>query len=136
LAKFWLIKTEPASYSWDDLLREGETVWNGVRNHRAAANLRAMAVGDLALFYHSVTGKEIVGIAEVSVAGILDPTDPEGKWPAVKVTPLRPMARPVTLAEIKAETALPDIELVRLSRLSVAVIEPAEWDHIMLMAGE
>jgi len=136
LAKFWLIKTEPASYSWDDLLREGETVWNGVRNHRAAANLRAMAVGDLALFYHSVTGKEIVGIAEVSVAGILDPTDPEGKWPAVKVTPVRPMARAVTLAEIKADTALPDIELVRLSRLSVAVIEPAEWDHIMLMAGE
>jgi len=136
LAKFWLIKTEPASYSWDDLLREGETVWNGVRNHRAAANLRAMAVGDLALFYHSVTGKEIVGIAVVSVAGILDPTDPEGKWPAVKVTPVRPMARAVTLAEIKADTALPDIELVRLSRLSVAVIEPAEWDHIMLMAGE
>ncbi len=131
MAKLWLIKSEPASYSWDDLIAEGETVWNGVRNHRAAGNLRAMAVGDQALFYHSVTGKEVVGIAVVSEAGILDPTDETGKWPAVKVKPVRKLARPVTLAEIKADTQLPDIELVRLSRLSVAVIEPAEWARII-----
>ena len=130
MPNFWLIKSEPASYSWDDLLRDGETVWNGVRNHRAKANLIAMKVGDQAFYYHSVTGKEIVGIVEVSKAGITDPTDPEGKWAAVKVKPVRPFARPVTLAAIRADPALAEIELVRLSRLSVAVITHAEWNYI------
>jgi len=134
LTKYWLIKSEPASYAWEDLLRDGETVWNGVRNYRAKANLAAMKVGDQAFFYHSVTGKEIVGIAEVSEAGMTDPTDPEGKWAAVKVRPVRPLARPVTLAEIRADPGLAEIELVRLSRLSVAEITPSEWKHICGMA--
>lgn len=126
----WLVKSEPAAYSWDDLVRDGETLWDGVRNHRAANNLRTMQVGDRAFFYHSVTGKEIVGVAEISEAGLTDPKDPDGKWAAVKLKPVRPFARPVTLAEIKGDARLTDIELVRLSRLSVAEITPAEWDIV------
>jgi len=132
--RYWLIKSEPASYSWDDLVRDRATVWNGVRNHRAANNLRAMEPGDQAFFYHSVTGKEIVGVVEVTKAGIPDPTDTQGKWPAVEVRPLRQLARPVTLAAIKADASLAEIELVRLSRLSVAEIRPAEWEKVGAMA--
>lgn len=134
--RLWLMKSEPDAYSWDDLVREGEGTWDGVRNHRAANNLRAMQVGDLAFFYHSNIGKEIVGIAAISQGGLTDPTDPEGKWAAVKVTPVRKLARPVTLAGIKADPALAGMELVRLSRLSVAEIQPEEWAHILAMAGE
>jgi predicted RNA-binding protein with PUA-like domain len=133
--RFWLVKSEPAAYSWDDLVRDGETLWDGVRNHRAANNLRAMQVGDQAFFYHSVTGKEIVGIASVSEAGLGDPKDPAGTWAAVKLKPVQPFARPVTLAEIKAETRLPTIELVRLSRLSVAEITPEEWAIVRTLGG-
>lgn len=131
-AHYWLIKSEPAAYSWDDLVKDGETLWDGVRNHRAANNLRTMRKGDLAFFYHSVTGKEIVGIAEVSEAGLPDPKD--GAWAAVKVKPVRPLERPVTLAEIKADARLGEIELVRLSRLSVAEIRPDEWERITSLA--
>jgi predicted RNA-binding protein with PUA-like domain len=131
-ARHWLIKSEPAAYSWDDLVRDGETLWDGIRNHRAANNLRAMKKGDRTFFYHSVTGKEIVGIAEISEAGLPDPKDPA--WAAVKVRPVNALERPVTLAEIKADKALADIELVRLSRLSVAEIRPAEWDRICSLA--
>ncbi len=130
--RHWLIKSEPASYSWDDLVRDGETVWDGVRNHRAANNLRTMRKGDLAFFYHSVTGKEIVGIAEVSEEGLADPKNEA--WAAVKVRPVRPLDRAVTLAEIKADEALADIELVRLSRLSVAEIRPEEWNRVLELA--
>lgn len=130
----WLMKSEPAKYSWDDLLAEGETVWDGVRNHRAANNLRAMEEDDLAFYYHSVTGKEIVGIVEVSEASITDPTDPEGKWAAVRIRPVRRLAHPVTLKEIKAEETLGEIELVRLSRLSVAEINSEEWEKICSMS--
>ncbi|KLE35322.1 EVE domain-containing protein [Aurantiacibacter luteus] len=130
----WLIKSEPFKYAWDDLVRDGETVWDGVRNHRAANNLRAMAVGDGLFWYHSNKGLEIVAIAEVSEAGLIDPTDPEGKWPTVKVKPVSKLARPVTLKEIKAEPTLEGIELVRLSRLSVAEIRPEEWDRIIAMS--
>ena len=133
-ARYWLIKSEPAAFSWDDLVRDGETLWDGVRNHRAAMNLRAMKVGEQAFFYHSVTGKEIVGVAAISEAGLTDPKDPAGKWAAVKIKPVRALERPVTLAEIKADTTLADIELVRQSRLSVAEIRPAEWDNIVSMA--
>ena len=131
-ARHWLIKSEPAAYNWDDLVRDGETLWDGIRNHRAANNLRAMKKGDRAFFYHSVTGKEIVGIAEISEAGLPDPKDPA--WAAVKVRPVNALERPVTLAEIKADKALADIELVRLSRLSVAEIRSAEWDRIRSLA--
>lgn len=134
--RLWLMKSEPDAYSWDDLIAEGEGTWDGVRNHRAANNLRAMQVGDLAFFYHSNIGKEIVGIATISQSGLTDPTDPEGKWAAVKVKPVRKLARPVTLAQIKADPVLADMELIRLGRLSVAEVRPAEWAHILTMAGE
>lgn len=130
--RYWLIKSEPAAYSWDDLVKDGETLWDGVRNHRAANNLRTMEKGDGAFFYHSVTGKEIVGVAEVSVPGLADPKDEA--WSAVKVKPVRALERPVTLAEIKADAKLKDIELVRLSRLSVAEIRPEEWERVLELA--
>ncbi|WP_340586323.1 EVE domain-containing protein [Erythrobacter alti] len=130
----WLIKSEPFKYSWDDLNRDGETIWDGVRNHRAANNLKAMKVGDRLFFYHSNKGLEIVGIATVSEAGLIDPTDPEGKWPTVKVKPVEPVENPVTLKAIKANPDLEGIELVRLSRLSVAEITADEWKKIVAMS--
>lgn len=133
-ARYWLIKSEPAAFDWDDLVRDRETLWDGVRNHRAAMNLRSMKVGEKVFFYHSVTGKEIVGVAEVSEAGLTDPKDPEGKWAAVRIKPVGALERPVTLAEIKADTGLADIELVRQSRLSVAEVRPAEWQRICALA--
>jgi predicted RNA-binding protein with PUA-like domain len=132
--RYWLMKSEPAAYGWDRLVKEGGTVWDGVRNHRAKNNLQAMQVGDQAFFYHSVTGKEIVGIVEIARAGMTDPTDESGTWAAVEIKPVRKLERPVTLAEIKAEPALADMELVRLSRLSVAEIRPEEWDKVLAMA--
>lgn len=132
--RYWLMKSEPDAYGWQDLLREGEGTWDGVRNHRAANNLRAMQVGDEAFFYHSNIGLAVVGVMEISEAGLADPSDPEGKWAAVKVKPLRKLARPVTLKQIKADPALAEIEIVRQSRLSVAEIKPAEWEHILKMA--
>ena len=131
-ARNWLIKSEPAAYGWDRLVKDGETLWDGVRNHRAAANLRAMKQGDQAFFYHSVTGKEIVGVVEISAAGLSDPKDPA--WAAVKVKPVRALERPVTLKEIKADKSLEEIELVRLSRLSVAEITPDEWKRVLALA--
>ncbi|NQX93933.1 MAG: EVE domain-containing protein, partial [Erythrobacter sp.] len=107
---------------------------DGVRNHSAKLNLRAMKVGDQAFFYHSREGLEIVGIAEVSVEGILDPTDETGKWAAVKIKPKRKFDHPVSLKAIKQTPELADCELVRLSRLSVAKITPEEWDVICKMA--
>ena len=135
MARYWLMKTEPEKYGWADLVRDGETVWDGVRNHRASNNMRAMQVGDLAFLYHSVSGKEIVGIVEISQTGITDPTDAEGKWATVMIKPVRPLERAVTLAEIKADAALEGIELVRLSRLSVAELTPSEWEHVLAMAA-
>jgi predicted RNA-binding protein with PUA-like domain len=131
-ARHWLIKSEPAAYSWDDLVREGATLWDGIRNHTAKLNLRAMKNGDQAFFYHSVTGKEIVGIVEIAEAGLPDPKD--DKWAAVRIKPVRALERPVTLAEVKADKALAEIELVRLSRLSVAEIRPAEWARVCSLA--
>ena len=134
MARYWLMKSEPFKYSWDDLVAEGEGTWDGVRNHRAKNNLAAMEVGDEAFFYHSREGLEIVGICEVSVAGITDPTDAEGKWAAVKVKPKRKLANPVTLKAIKANPDLAECELVKLSRLSVAEITPREREIILGMA--
>jgi predicted RNA-binding protein with PUA-like domain len=131
---YWLMKSEPDVYGWDDLVAEGEGTWDGVRNHRAANNLRAMKAGDEAFFYHSNIGKEIVGIARISQPGLTDPSDPEGKWAAVKVTPVKKLARPVTLKEMKADPALTEMELVKLSRLSVAVVTPEEWKHVLALA--
>ncbi len=133
---YWLIKSEPFKSSWDDLVAEKEGVWDGVRNHLAKNNLKAMKVGDECFFYHSREGLEIVGICTVSVADILDPTDETGKWAAVKVKPKTKFANPVTLKQVKAEPALEDMQLVRLSRLSVSQVRPAEWKKICQMAGE
>lgn len=132
---YWLMKSEPDAYSWDDLVAEKEGTWDGVRNHRAANNLRAMKVGDQAFFYHSNIGKEIVGIVRISKAGLSDPSDPEGKWAAVKVKPVRKLKRPVALAEIKADPVLAEIELLKLSRLSVAVVTPDEWAYLIAKSG-
>lgn len=130
----WLIKSEPDAYGWDDLVAEGEGTWDGVRNHRAANNLRMMRVGDEAFFYHSNQGKEIVGIVTVSKAGMADPSDPAGKWAAVRVRPVRKLDRPVTLAQIKADPALAHSEIVRQSRLSVAELRPEEWRRIIALS--
>ncbi len=131
---YWLMKSEPFKYSWDDLVAEKEGTWDGVRNHLAKNNLAAMEVGDQAFFYHSREGLEIVGIAEISVSGITDPTDESGKWAAVKIKPVRKLDHPVTLKQIKADPRLADCALVRLSRLSVANITPEEWEIINAMA--
>ncbi len=136
MARYWLMKSEPFKYSWDDLVAEKEGTWDGVRNYRARNNLAAMEVGEQCFFYHSREGLEIVGICEVSVAGIMDPTDPEQKWNAVKVKPVRKLKQPVTLKQIKAEPRLAEIELIKLSRLSVAEIRPEEWKIILELAGE
>jgi predicted RNA-binding protein with PUA-like domain len=132
--RYWLMKSEPASYGWDRLVEDGGTLWDGVRNHRAKMNLQAMREGDQAFFYHSVTGKEIVGIVEITRAGLSDPKDETGTWAAVEIKPVRKLARPVTLAEIKGDADLEDIELIRQSRLSVAEIRLAEWDRILSLA--
>ncbi len=131
----WLLKSEPDVYSWDDLVKDGETVWNGVRNAQASNNLKAMAVGDEALFYHSNMGKEAVAICRISKTAYPDPTDDSGRWVAVMVEPVRKLARPVTLADMKAEPALAQLQLIRQSRLSVVPVRPEEWDIILRMAG-
>jgi predicted RNA-binding protein with PUA-like domain len=134
MPRYWLMKSEPDAYGWDDLVRDGEGLWDGVRNHRAKNNLAAMEVGDKAFFYHSNIGKEIVGVVTVSEAGLSDPTDPEGKWAAVRVKPVEKLEHPVTLAAIKAEPTLQESELIRQSRLSVAELRPGEWRKILAMA--
>lgn len=131
IKSFWLMKSEPDVYSWDDLVAEGEGTWDGVRNYTARLNLRAMAVGDEFFFYHSNIGLEIVGIARISKAAFPDPTDPTERWTSVKVKPVRKLKRPVSLKEIKADPALADMELLTKFRLSVSAVKPAEWDHIL-----
>lgn len=134
--QYWLMKSEPDAYSWDDLVAQKEGMWDGVRNWTAAANLKAMKVGDEALFYHSNIGLEVVGIMTVSQEHFIDPTDEKGKFVAVKVKPMRKLAKPVTLKAIKANPKLADMDLTRLSRLSVGVVKPAEWKEVLKMAGE
>ena len=134
MPRYWLMKSEPDVYGWDDLVTEGEGTWDGVRNYRARNNLAAMAVGDRAFFYHSNIGKEIVGVVKVTVPGFPDPSDDTGKWTSVKVKPVEKLPRPVTLAEIKADQKLAEIELLKLSRLSVAEIRPEEWTYILKLA--
>ena len=131
----WLLKSEPAAYGWDDLVRDARTAWTGVRNHQAAINLRAMRVGDLGLFYHSNQGLEAVGVLEIVREAYLDPTDEKGRFVAVDVAPRRPLARPVTLARMKATPELSALPLFRQFRLSVVPINPAEWATILAMAA-
>ena len=131
---FWLMKSEPASYGWDDLVRDGGTFWDGVRNNAARLHLRAMKPGDEAFLYHSMSDKAVVGIMRITGEG--QPDGADGAWVKVPVAPLRPLPRPVTLAEIKAEPALAKIELIRQSRLSVAPVRAEEWAKVLKMAGE
>lgn len=123
----WLIKSEPGSWSWDDQVRVGVEPWNGVRNHQAAANMKAMRLGDQVFFYHSVHEKRIVGIVEVVREYYPDPTDPAGRFGMVDVKALRPLPRPVTLADIKVDPRLQHLALIRQSRLSVMPIDDAAW---------
>jgi predicted RNA-binding protein with PUA-like domain len=134
--QYWLMKSEPDAYSYDDLVAEKEGTWDGVRNHTAAIHLRAMKVGDEAFFYHSNIGLEIVAIHSISHEWFIDPTDEKARFVAVKVKPVRKLANPVTLKAIKANPKLAEMELIRQSRLSVAPVRPAEWKEILKMAGE
>jgi len=131
----WLVKSEPAAWSWDDQARGGAEPWTGVRNHQAAANLKAMRLGDTAFFYHSVEGRQIVGIVEVVREAYPDPTDPGSRWVAVDVKALTALPRPVTLAEIKADPRLVELPLVRQSRLSVMPIDAESWGLISALGG-
>ena len=124
---YWLMKTEPGAYSWGDLVRDGKTHWDGVRNHQASNNMKAMKRGDRAFFYHSVNEKQVVGIVEVAKEYYPDHTDKSGRFGMVDVKPVKPMAQPVTLAQIKAEPKLADLALIRQSRLSVMPIDAAAW---------
>jgi predicted RNA-binding protein with PUA-like domain len=132
---YWLLKSEPSAYSWDQLLKDGRTNWSGVRNFQAAANLKGMKEGDRGFFYHSGEGPEIVGIVEIVKEAYPDPGDKEGRFVQVDVKPLQPVKTPVTLKQIKAEKALADFKLVRQSRLSVVPVSPEEWRLISKMAG-
>jgi predicted RNA-binding protein with PUA-like domain len=134
IKSYWLMKSEPDVYGWDDLVAEGEGTWDGVRNYTARLNLRAMQVGDQVFFYHSNIGVEIVGIAEITASNIPDPTDDTGRWSAVRLKPVRKLARAVTLKEIKADPALAEMDLLTKFRLSVSGVKPAEWAHILDMA--
>jgi predicted RNA-binding protein with PUA-like domain len=133
---FWLVKSEPDAYSWDQLVADQVTPWTGVRNHSAKLNLAAMKGGDRAFFYHSNIGKEVVGVVEVVREAYPDPTADEGSpWVCVDMKAVTPMPKPVTLAAVKAEPTLAEIALVRLSRLSVQPVTAAEWKTICRMGG-
>jgi predicted RNA-binding protein with PUA-like domain len=131
---YWLVKSEPSAYSWDNLLKDKHARWDGVRNFEARNNLRAMKVGDLVLYYHSGEGKEIVGIAKVTKEGYADPTATEGDWCAVDIAPVKALARSVTLAALKGDQALAELAVVRKPRISVVKILPAEFARILELA--
>jgi predicted RNA-binding protein with PUA-like domain len=130
----WLVKSEPSTYSWNDLLRDKRTRWDGVRNFEARNNLRAMRKGDLVLFYHSGEGKEIVGVAKVVAESYPDPTAKDGDWSVVDLAPEKTLARPVTLAALKADKALANMAVVRKGRISVTPVRPDELVRIVDMA--
>lgn len=130
---YWLIKSEPDAYSWEQLVKDKSTSWTGVRNYAARNNLRAMKKGDLAFFYHSNEGTDIVGIAKVAKEYYPDATAKEGDWSTVDFAPLKPMKKPVTLADIKKEASLKTMELVRISRLSVSKVSAKEFEKILQM---
>lgn len=132
----WLVKSEPNTYSFEDLQRDGRTVWDGVRNNAAALHLKAMKTGDEVLFYHSQEGLAVVGVARVSREAFPDASDPSGRFVAVELEPVRPLKAPVSLAQMKAEPALSEMAMVRQSRLSVSPVTDAEWAAILRMAGE
>ena len=129
---YWLMKSEASSYSWQDLVRDGGTMWDGVRNNAARLHLRAMKPGDQAFFYHSMDERAVVGIMKITGPG--QPDGADGSWVKVPVEPVRSLAKPVTLAEIKAEPKLAKMELIRQSRLSVAPVRDEEWELVLAMS--
>jgi predicted RNA-binding protein with PUA-like domain len=133
---YWLIKSEPFKYSWEQLEMDEQTFWDGVRNYAARNNLRSMKKGDLAFFYHSNEGTEIVGIAKVVREAYQDPTTDESAWVSVDFKPHKKLKKPVSLAQIKAEKRLATMALVRLGRLSVQPVTDEEWGIVMELAGE
>jgi len=129
------VKSEPFKYSWADLVRDGSTYWDGVRNYQARNNLREMQVGDRALYYHSNEGKEVVGVARVTRTAYQDPTTDDDRWVVVDLEPLKALAEPVGLAQIKADAKLQTIPLVTHSRLSVMPLDKEAFDHILALGG-
>jgi predicted RNA-binding protein with PUA-like domain len=132
---YWLVKSEPFKYSWQQFLKDKKTFWDGVRNYAARNNLRDMKKGDELLFYHSNEGMEIVGIAMVVKEAYQDPTTDDNNWVVVDLKPVKTLKKPVTLAEIKANPQFENMELVKNSRLSVQKVTPDEWELIMKISG-
>lgn len=133
---YWLVKSEPFKYSWTQFLKDKKTYWDGVRNYAARNNLREMKKGDEVFFYHSNEGMEIVGIGMVVKEAYQDPTTEDKNWVVVDLKPVKALKKPVTLVEIKSETALANMELVKNSRLSVQKVTPDEWQFIMRLSGK
>ncbi len=133
---YWLVKSEPFKYSWEQFVKDGQTYWNGVRNYAARNNLKAMKKGDEVLFYHSNEGLEIVGIAKVVKEAYQDPTTEDEAWVVVDLKPVRRLQQPVSLKQIKADDRLKNMDLLRLGRLSVGTVKEDEWKVIMELAGE
>ncbi|MFN4313468.1 MAG: EVE domain-containing protein [Chitinophagaceae bacterium] len=133
---YWLIKSEPFKYSWENFEKDKQTFWDGVRNYAARLNLRAMKKGDLAFFYHSNEGTEIVGIAKLVKEAYQDPSTDDERWVAVDVAVHKKLKKPVTLAQIKADPMLKEMALVRLGRLSVQPVTEEEWKRVLQLAGE
>lgn len=133
--QFWLVKQEPEAYSWSAFVKDGETVWTGVRNFQARNNLRAMKKGDAVFYYHSVTDKQVVGIARVEREAYPDPTATDGDWSCVDLVPVKPLKTPVTLETIKADKVLKEMKLVKNSRLSVTPVTQDEADRLLKLAA-
>ncbi len=133
---YWLVKSEPSVYGWDQFVKEKETAWTGVRNYAARLHLRAMKVGDEVLFYHSNEGLDIVGIAKVSKEAYQDPTTDDDRWSAVDLKAFKKLKKPVSLDQVKNDKLLKNMALVRIGRLSVQPVTDEEWKVIMAMAGE
>jgi predicted RNA-binding protein with PUA-like domain len=133
---YWLVKSEPSKYSWDQFVKDGKTFWDGIRNYAARNNLRDMKKGDEVFFYHSNEGLEIVGIAKVVKEAYQDPTTEETAWLVVDLKPVRKIKKPVSLQQIKEDGRLKDMDLLRLGRLSVQQVKEEEWKIVMQMAGE
>lgn len=131
---YWLVKSEPYKYSWEQFEKDKKTMWDGVRNYAARNNLRGMKKGDLVLWYHSNEGLEIIGIAIVSKEFYPDPTATEGDWSVVELKPFKKLKKPVTLEQLKADKRFATMDLVRLSRLSVGTVKPEEFDAILALA--
>jgi predicted RNA-binding protein with PUA-like domain len=132
---YWLVKSEPVKYSWDQFVKDGKAVWDGVRNYAARNNLRDMKKGDQVLYYHSNEGLAIVGIAEVIKEHYQDPTTDDTNWVVVDLKPVKSLPAPVTLAQLKAEPAMEQLQLVRLSRLSVSAVTATQYKKILKMGG-